>query len=116
MKEKVINARVSEDIYKKILDKSHKHRTTVSRLLRNILEDVLDTHDEVADSIEDKLRAQVDQRGENVIGYQEITLTKDTHCSLCRAVCTANTKAYAIMCSWGFSSQVMCAECQQLKK
>jgi predicted DNA-binding protein len=62
MKEKVIHTRVSEDLYEKILNKSKKHRITMSNLIRNVVEDGLEIYNDVADVIDEKVREKIKEK------------------------------------------------------
>jgi hypothetical protein len=79
---KILHTRVSKDLYSKISDKAKKHRVTVSNLVRNLVEDYFEIHNEVLDVVDREIREHLDNN-ENILGYQPITLEKNTSCNIC---------------------------------
>lgn len=111
-KEKVINTRVSEELYEKIIAKSRKRRTTVSHLLRNVLEDVIDIHEDVSDIVEEKLRARLKRKQNVPLGYQAITLAQDVECIVCDKPQKRGKSAWAVVYNKPSAAyDVVCEKC-----
>lgn len=82
--DKVLNTRVSKKLYEKIASKAKKNRITISNFIRNLVEDTLDIHEDFHDAVDKKIKKFLsDSEKTDVVGYQEITLAKDTVCQLC---------------------------------
>src|SRR5947207_1010907 len=78
MQKKVINTRISKDLYDKISAKAKKNRITVSNLIRNLVEDSLEIYGDVADLVDGRIKNHLHRQDTvAIIGYQSITLAKD---------------------------------------
>ncbi|MEI7580022.1 MAG: hypothetical protein WCJ58_08410 [bacterium] len=110
MKEKVINTRVSKELYEKISDKAKKYRTTTANLLRNILEDSIDIYTDASDLVDEKIKSWLS--ASEIIGFQEFTLRADCLCSNCKTNILAGDSAYNAI-NKGNSRIILCTSCQQ---
>ncbi len=82
MQKKVVHTRISDETYDKLSKDAKKRRVTISNLVRNIVEDSLDLSSEVFNLVDEKLRKKL-HREDAILGYQSITLNKDTVCDFC---------------------------------
>ncbi len=82
MQKKVVHTRVSKEMYDRLSTNAKSRRVTISNLIRNIVEDSLDLSGEVLTLVDEKLRKHL-HRDDAILGYQAITLSKDTVCDLC---------------------------------
>src|SRR5882757_5903404 len=82
MEKKVVHTRVSDEMYDQLSKNAKKRRVTISNLIRNIVEDSLDLSGEVFGLVDEKLRKKL-HREDAILGYQTITLSKDTVCDFC---------------------------------
>src|SRR5438045_900625 len=95
MQKKVINTRISKDLYEKISAKAKKNRVTVSNLIRNLVEDSLEIYGDVADLVDERIKNHLHKHDTAaIIGYQSITLAKDTACDICERELKKGTQAY----------------------
>lgn len=111
--EKVVHTRVSKELYDKISTKARKHRVTTSNLLRNLVEDYLEIHGDVWDAIDKKLRGYLSSGEDSIIGYQAITLSKDTMCSLCGEKLKKEAEAFIGFFEKSPQKIVICPECHE---
>ena len=82
MQKKVVHTRISDEMYDQLSKNAKKRRVTISNLVRNIVEDSLDLSGEVFNLVDEKLRKRL-HREDAILGYQPITLSKDTVCDFC---------------------------------
>lgn len=92
MREKVVNTRISSELYDKISQKAKKYRTTISSLIRNVVEDGIELYEDVSDAVDDGIRNHLS--GNNPVGYQEIIITKLHKCTNCGVMIEVGKKAY----------------------
>lgn len=112
---KVLNARVSHKLYEKISAKAKKNRTTVSNLIRNLVEDALELHEDIHDAVDKKIRKYLsEEEKQNILGYQEIVLAKDTDCDNCGKPIQATQTAYLAFFEGGDTKAVLCAACKDI--
>ena len=81
--EKVVHTRVSNDLFKKILDKAKKNRVSTSNLIRNLVEDYIEIHNEVWEAVDKKVNTYLDSEDDLIVGYQPIVLNMDKKCNIC---------------------------------
>ena len=110
MSEKVVNARVPSGLYKKISEKARKNSTTISSLLRALLEDSIEVYSDIADVIDEKIKAAIE--GDKLVGYQEIVLGSEKTCSGCASKLKKKDKAYVVLTERCSSPKVVvCTKC-----
>ncbi len=112
MTRKIINARISPDLYVKIADKAKKKRITVSNLIRNIVEDSLDISDDVLDLVDEKIRRYIHTEENEVIGYQSLTLAKQTSCGFCGKELNKGDHVHVAFSENLAASAVICDTCK----
>ncbi len=113
---KVLHARVSKDLFDKISDKAKKHRISTSNLIRNLVEDYLEIHGDVWDAIDDKLRSYLEKGDDSIIGYQPLTLSKNTICALCGKKLKEKTQSYIGFFEKSSQKIIVCASCKAEKE
>jgi Fe-S cluster biosynthesis and repair protein YggX len=110
---KVLNARISKQLYEKISDKAKKNRVSVSNLIRNLMEDALEIHEDLHDAIDQKIRKYLSEDDKkNVLGYQEVVLAKDTECDNCGKSLRANESAYFAFFEDSDTKALLCLKCK----
>lgn len=114
--EKVLHSRVSKDLYDKIASKARKNRISTSNLVRNLVEDYLEIHGEVWDTIDKKLRSYLDNDDKAIIGYQEIILSKDAKCSNCGKNLKEGTQGLIGLLENSSRKIVICTDCREKKR
>src|SRR5882672_9470453 len=82
MQKKIVHTRITNEMYDKLSKNAKTRRVTISNLIRNIVEDSLDLSGEVLTLVDEKLRKRL-HRDDAILGYQAITLSKDTVCDFC---------------------------------
>lgn len=116
MKEKVLHTRVPEELYEKISDKAKKHRTTVSSLIRNVVEDGLDIYSDVSDIVDDKIRQRLKNKDKNkdeIIGFQKIRLVKKQRCNNCETELKKGTEVNLEIYQNSSKKTIRCLECKK---
>ncbi|KKQ36501.1 MAG: hypothetical protein US54_C0065G0006 [Candidatus Roizmanbacteria bacterium GW2011_GWA2_37_7] len=111
--DKVVNTRVSKKLYEKIFNKAKKNRVSISNLIRNLVEDTLEIHEDIHDAIDKKIRKYLsDTEKQNILGYQEITLAKDTLCDNCGKELKTSDTAYVAYLAESDSKIILCSTCK----
>lgn len=111
--DKVLNARVSKKLYEKIASKAKKNRMTVSNLIRNLVEDALELHEDFHEAVDRKIRKYLSKTDkQNILGYQEVVLAKDTECDNCGDSLKASEKAYFAFFENRDIKAILCAKCK----
>jgi len=111
--DKVLNARVSNKLYEKISNKAKKNRTTVSNLIRNLVEDALEIHEDIHDAVDKKIRKYLSEtEKQNILGYQEMILAKETECDNCSKLLKASEIAYFAFFEDRDVKAIICATCK----
>ncbi len=111
--EKVVHTRVSKKLYDKISNKAKKHRITTSNLLRNLVEDYLEIHGEVWDAIDKKLRDYLASGEDSIIGYQSISLNKNSNCSLCSKTLKKGSQVFIGFFEKSPQKIIICPKCKE---
>lgn len=110
---KVLNARVSDKLYEKISDKAKKNRITVSNFIRNLVEDALEIHEDFHEAVDKKIRKYFSEREkQNILGYQEMTLAKNTKCDNCDKLLKASETAYFAFFEDRDIKAILCVTCK----
>ncbi len=110
---KVLNARVSKKLYDKISEKAKKNRITISNLIRNLVEDALEIHEDFHDAIDKKIRKYLtDPEKQKILGFQEVTLAKDTLCDSCGQAIKASDTAYFAFFEATDKKAILCQKCK----
>ena len=111
--EKVINARVSQKIYEAIAKKAKKNRVSVSNLIRNLVEDAIELHEEFHDTVNEITLGKSESVDlSEIVGFQEIQLTKATKCVICNQLISPNTKAYLAIITSKQPNIIVCTACK----
>ena len=111
--DKVVNTRISQKLYEKIASKAKKNRITVSNLIRNLVEDTLEIHEDFHDAVDKKIRKYlVGVKNKNVLGYQEVVLAKNTTCENCEKPLKSSEKAYFAFLEDSNEKIVLCSTCK----
>lgn len=112
--DKVVNTRVSKKLFEKISSKAQKNRISVSNLIRNLVEDTLEIHEDIHEAIDKKIRKYLsDTEKQNILGYQEMILAKDTLCDNCGKKLKASDTAYIAFLSESDSKIILCSSCKE---
>jgi len=111
--EKVVHTRISKELYDKISTKAKKHRITTSNLLRTLVEDYLELHGEAWDIIDNKIRSYLSSNEDSIVGYQPITLSKDTKCSLCKKSLEKDSKVFVGFFEKSSQKIIVCSDCKE---
>ena len=110
---KVLHARVSEELFDKISTKAKKHRISTSNLIRNLVEDYLEIHEDVWEAVDGRLRRYVAEGKDSVIGYQPIKLSKNTVCALCEKKLKADSQAFVGFFEKSSQKLIVCEDCSK---
>lgn len=115
MQNKTVQARVSEDLYDKISKKAKKHRITISNLVRNLVEDYFEIHDEVWDLVDDKIRNVLKTKvgKKKVLGFQTFILTTDSRCHLCGKELKKGERVNMAFFADSSKTAVVCSDCRK---
>ncbi len=112
-REKVINARVSQKIYEAIAKKAQKNRVSVSNLIRNLVEDAIELHEEFHDTVDEIILGKSEKVDPSeIIGFQEIQLTKATNCAICNQLIASNSKAHLAIMAHQQTNIIVCTVCK----
>ena len=115
-KKKVIHTRVSEELYDRISKKAEDHRVTVSNLVRNLVEDVIEIHGDLSDVFDKKLKKSLFSKDDDsVLGHQAITLGKNTNCNTCEKSIKKGSRAFIEIYEHSNDKSVVCETCKQKK-
>lgn len=111
--DKVINTRVSKDLYDKISTKARKHRVTISNLIRTLVEDTLEVHAEIHDAIDKKIKTYLaDGEKEDLLGFQEVALAKEAPCDDCGKILRTTDTAFVAVFARGDVKMILCSSCK----
>ncbi len=111
--DKVLNTRISKKLYEKISDKAKRNRITVSNLIRNLVEDTLEIHEDIHDAIDKKVRKYfAEAEKHSVLGFQEITLAKDADCDNCTKKIKTGESAFFAFFEDDNSKALLCSDCK----
>ncbi len=115
MQNKTVQARISEDLYDKISKKAKNHRITVSNLVRNLVEDYFEIHDEVWDLVDERIRKMLKTEvgKKKVLGFQTITLTADCKCHICERNLNKGDQANIAFFADSSKTAVVCSDCRK---
>lgn len=112
--DKILNARVSKKLYEKISNKAKKNRVTVSTLIRNLVEDALEIHEDIHEAVDKKIRKYLSEyEKQKILGFQEISLTKDTRCDNCGKTIRASQTAHVAFFEESNIKAILCATCKE---
>lgn len=111
--DKVLNTRVSKKLYEKISSKAKKNRMTVSNLIRNLVEDALEIHEDLHDAVDKKIRSYLSEaEQQHILGFQEVNLAKDIQCDNCGKPLKASQTAYFAFFEDRDVKAILCGECK----
>lgn len=108
---KILHTRVSKDLYSKISNKARRHRVTVSNLVRNLVEDYFEIHNEVFDVVDKEIREHLVKK-ESILGYQPITLEKNTLCNICGIKLKKGESGFIGFFETSNKKIVVCSKCR----
>lgn len=114
-KEKVVHTRLSKELYEKVSGKSKKYRLTVSQLLRNLVEDYLEVSGDVIDIVDSKIKELLENEKEEILGFETVTLNKNTNCLLCDRNLKKGENANLAFFEKTHHKAVVCQECRKEK-
>ena len=109
--EKVVHTRVSSELFNKILDKAKKNRISTSNLIRNLVEDYLEIHDEVWEEIDKKIKNYSVSTDDSIVGYQPIVLIKTMRCSVCGVGLKSGAQAFVGVLEKSSRGEITCQKC-----
>lgn len=110
MNEKVVNTRITQDLYDKIMKKAKKNGTTISTLVRDLLEDSIDVYSDVSKIIDQKIRDYLKE--DKVVGYQEIVAANVLECANCSAKIKKGDKTYMVVTEKNSGPKLfLCSKC-----
>ncbi|MDA1316686.1 MAG: hypothetical protein O3B87_01525 [bacterium] len=111
--EKILNARISKKLYEKVSQKAKRNRTTVSNLIRNIIEDTLEIHNDFHDAVDKKITKYLSNaQKEDIVGFQEMFLAKDAQCVECEKIIKSPSVAYFAFFENNDSRVIICESCK----
>jgi hypothetical protein len=111
--DKVVNTRVSKKLYEKISSKARKNRVSISNLIRNLVEDTLEIHEDFHEAIDKKIKKYFTEADkEDILGFQEVALAKDAVCDNCGKVLKVPDVAYIAFLSEGDVKIIFCSTCK----
>lgn len=115
MKKKVVHTRIPEELFDEIVSKAKRHRTTVSGLMRNLLEDFLDISEDMTDLMADKTRNMFfgDEAMGDLIASQPLTIEKETVCSICQEPLLEGESAYLAFYENTPRGVIVCKTCKK---
>ena len=116
LKDRVLQARVSQSLYKDLVDQACRLRVPVSNLVRNILEDstrmvenIVDSSLEIADVLSGKT---TEEDLSSVLGWQPMTPNRELVCSKCRDPIRKDQQAFMSVGAPDGRTFVICKECK----
>lgn len=112
MQKKVVHTRVSGELYDELSKSAKKRRVTISNLLRNIVEDSLDLSGEVFGLVDEKIRRKLN-REDAILGYQQITLSKETVCDFCSKEQAKGSEISIAFLENSAKKLIVCSECKK---
>lgn len=112
MQKKVVHTRVSGELYDELSKNAKKRRVTISNLIRNIVEDSLDLSGEVLGLVDEKIRSKLNREDE-ILGYQQITLSKDTICDFCTKEIAKGSEINIAFLDKSAKKLLVCSECKK---
>jgi len=115
MHNKTVQARISEDLYSKISKKAKNRRITISNLVRNLVEDYFEIHDEVWDLVDEKVRKMFKTQAgkKKVLGFQTIILSADSRCHLCGQALKKGDQVNMAFFADSGKTAIVCSGCRQ---
>jgi len=116
LKDHVLQARVSQSLYKDLVTQARRLRVPVSNLVRNILEDSTRMVENLVDGgleIAEALSSKVDEEDiSSVLGWQPMITNKDLICAQCRSTVPKGGQAFMSVGAPGGRTIVICEECK----
>ena len=116
LKDRVLQARVSQSLYKDLVDQARRFRVPVSNLVRNILEDstrmvenLVDNSLEIADVLSGKT---TEEDLSSVLGWQPMTANRQLACSKCRERIQKDHQAFMSVGTPDGRTFVLCEKCK----
>ena len=115
--DRVLQARVSESLYRQLAEQAARLRVPVSNLVRNILEDstrflghIVDGGFEIVQALNQHAsEAELDA----VLGWQPMSANKQMECAHCGATIAKGDKALLSVGAPGGRSYVICKKCKE---
>gem|GEM_PF-2169268 len=114
MKKKIVHTRIPEDLFDEIVTKAKKNRTTVSSLIRNLVEDFLDITEDLTDLASGKVRKVLfSDEAKKPVGHTLITLLHEEQCADCEKSFKKNAVLHLVHFAGSAKTELMCDECLQ---
>jgi hypothetical protein len=115
-KDRVLQARVSQSLYKDLVEQARRLRVPVSNLVRNILEDSTRMVENIVDSsleIADVLRGKTTEEDlSSVLGWQPMIVHRKLSCSHCGTSLQKGGQAFMSVGLPGGRTVVICEGCK----
>ena len=129
-KEKVIHTRISESLDEEIRERASRLGLSVSNLVRNVLlntfglvEDIVADSANIARSAKKESNgtgrrpssstggASAEERASNVLGWQEVILSRNAVCATCNTILKKGTRAGIAITEGSGPKTILCATC-----
>jgi hypothetical protein len=75
-------------------------------------EDYFKIQDDVLDAVGDKIKKHFDEK-DILLGYQSISLGKDTKCQICKKLISRNTEAFIGFFEQSSRKIIICKKCKK---
>ena len=115
-KDRVLQARVSQSLYKDLVDQARRLRVPVSNLVRNILEDSTRMVENLVDSSLESAAVLSGKTTEedlsSVLGWQPMTANRQLVCSKCLEQIQKDNQALVSVGAPGGRTFVICEDCK----
>jgi hypothetical protein len=113
IRDKVLNTRVSKRLYDKISKKAQKNRVSVSNLIRNLVEDALELHEDFHEAVDKKIKKYFSESDENnILGFQQITLSKKSVCGNCGQTIAVTENVFLALLEDSSDRVLFCVTCK----
>ena len=111
MKDKVINTRITKDLYEKVFEKAKKHGTTVSNLVRGMIEDTFEICGDISLILDKEIRKRFKSKIK-IIGYQKVIVGNKVTCPGCSQKVIKGAEGYIAIAENGKASNIIiCNKC-----
>jgi len=115
-KDRILQTRVSQNLYQNLVRQARRLRVPVSNLVRNILEDSLTMVGNIVDGgleIAEALTGAIDEKElREVLGWQPMTTNRRIPCASCEKQIEKGKPAYLSVGAPGGRTYIICEDCQ----
>jgi hypothetical protein len=112
MTKRVVNTRLGDELYEKLSVNAKKRRVTISNLIRNIVEDSLALSGEVLEAVDEKIKSHL-HKEDHIVGYNAITLSKNSVCNICLKEQLKGTEANIAYLDNSAKTLIVCNICKK---